>query len=69
MSRRPEAGVKLGGILAGAVEAGEAVAAYVSPFRRTRQTWEGLQLGLAKMLGRVPMAMVRESIYLRELEF
>lgn len=64
-----EAGVQLGGILAAAVAADEAIAAYVSPFRRTRQTWAGMEIGLKQALGRVPMAMVRESIYLRELEF
>jgi broad specificity phosphatase PhoE len=64
-----EAGARLAQILAGPIAAGEAIAAYVSPFRRTRQTWEGMKRGLTQALGWLPITTVRESIYLRELEF
>jgi 2,3-bisphosphoglycerate-dependent phosphoglycerate mutase len=45
------------------------VAAYVSPYLRTRQTWSGVKLGMAGALGFEPAVTQTESIFLRELEF
>jgi 2,3-bisphosphoglycerate-dependent phosphoglycerate mutase len=41
-------------------------AAYVSPYRRTRETWEGVRKGLGDDVALIPHV---ESIFLRELEF
>ena len=48
------------------------VAAYVSPYLRTRQTWAGMRHGMSECLGPdsgIGAMPVKESIHLRELEF
>ena len=45
------------------------MAAYVSLYNRTRQTWNHAKLGLRGVIGALPAMRERESIYLRELEF
>jgi 2,3-bisphosphoglycerate-dependent phosphoglycerate mutase len=64
-----EAGTKLGAILTEPIKGGEVIAAYVSPYNRTRQTWNNVKVGLRGVLGALPAIRERESIYLRELEF
>jgi broad specificity phosphatase PhoE len=64
-----EAGTRLAAILTEPIKEGEVIAAYVSPYNRTRQTWNNVKLGLREVLGALPAIRERESIYLRELEF
>jgi 2,3-bisphosphoglycerate-dependent phosphoglycerate mutase len=45
------------------------VAAYISPYLRTRQTWDGLRQGMIRSFGFAPALLETESIFLRELEF
>ncbi len=64
-----EAGTRLAEILGDALETGETVAVYVSPYMRTRQTWTHMQQGMARVYPALPHLRERESIFLRELEF
>jgi broad specificity phosphatase PhoE len=64
-----EAGTKLGAILTEPIKEGEVVAGYVSPYNRTRQTWNKVKVLLRGALGALPAIRERESIYLRKLEF
>jgi broad specificity phosphatase PhoE len=68
-----EAGVALAGFIgpemARGLDGSPVLGAYVSPYLRTRQTWAGMKLGLARALGFAPVVMETESIFLRELEF
>jgi broad specificity phosphatase PhoE len=66
-----EAGIALAALigpeLAGGGSGGTAlIAAYVSPYMRTRQTWNGLKQGIASAFGFEPVLMETESIFLRE---
>ena len=60
------AGSFLGASLAPAIADGEKVAVYVSPYLRTRETWQGILRGM----GRTGQGLMKtESIFLREIEF
>jgi len=64
-----EAGVRLAELLTPALQRGEAIAAYISPYARTRQTWAYLKTGIQSVAVSAPRFYERESIHLRELEF
>src|ERR1700722_13663671 len=67
-----EAGTLLPGFIQELRSAGGKVAAYVSPYRRTRETWSSIQLGMrSTTTGKILADEVTatESIHLRELEF
>jgi broad specificity phosphatase PhoE len=64
-----EAGSKLAHILGDALDTGETVAVYVSPYTRARQTWTSMHQGMTQVRPALPRLRVRESIFLRELEF
>jgi 2,3-bisphosphoglycerate-dependent phosphoglycerate mutase len=64
-----EAGIKLATFLKAAANAGEQIGTYVSPYTRTRQTWQHMKVGIINAIGHLPAMRQRESVFLREMEY
>jgi|GEM_PF-6078817 broad specificity phosphatase PhoE len=57
-----EAGIKLATFLKAAANAGELIGTYVSPYTRTRQTWQHMKTGIISAIGHLPA--MRQSLFI-----